>query len=415
MDQGLFAASNFTLTVLLARWLTIEDYGAFTVAYAVFWFFGSFHTALLSEPMTVYGPGKFRDRLSVYMGILLYGSFGYGILSSLILLMLSLYFKLSGDSKVLSSALLGLALAAPFILFQWLMRRACYVYLKPQFAALAGAMYMAMTLVGIYVLNLVDGLSPTAAFGLMGFTSLATGSWLAMRLRVGRPSLKAEKLSREAISTHWEYGRWSAPTTALGTVSESSYYLLLPIWGGLAASAVFRALMNLVLPVLHAITALSMFLLPNLVQARGSNEFKRLMRLGLLLFLLGSGLYWIMLGVFHYPLVSWLYGGRYIEYANLLWLVGLIPLARAVLSVFGEAIRALERPDRVFLAQVLCAAVVLTAGLGLMVVWEAVGAILAYLAAQATMAAALVWLWISRDKQESTGSPGIEEGGRDRS
>jgi O-antigen/teichoic acid export membrane protein len=276
-------------------------------------------------------------------------------------------------------------------------------------------MYMAMTLVGIYVLNLVDGLSPTAAFGLMGFTSLATGSWLAMRLRVGRPSLKAEKLSREAISTHWEYGRWSAPTTALGTVSESSYYLLLPIWGGLAASAVFRALMNLVLPVLHAITALSMFLLPNLVQARGSNEFKRLMRLGLLLFLLGSGLYWIMLGVFHYPLVSWLYGGRYIEYANLLWLVGLIPLARAVLSVFGEAIRALERHDRVFLAQVLCAAVVLTAGLGLMVVWEAVGAILAYLAAQATMAAALVWLWISRDKQESTGTPGIEEGGRDRS
>jgi len=74
-DQGLFAGSNFLLNVLLARWLAPADYGAFALAYSVFWLFGVFHTAILTEPMLVFGPGKYRERFPEYLGILLRGHF----------------------------------------------------------------------------------------------------------------------------------------------------------------------------------------------------------------------------------------------------------------------------------------------------------------------------------------------------
>ena len=32
LDQGLFSGANFVVNILLARWLTPEEYGAFAVA-----------------------------------------------------------------------------------------------------------------------------------------------------------------------------------------------------------------------------------------------------------------------------------------------------------------------------------------------------------------------------------------------
>jgi hypothetical protein len=84
-DQGLFSLSNFALSVLLARWLVPQDYGAFTVAFAVFLFVGTFYTALLTEPMLVFGPSRYEGRFSEYLGALMYGHLGFaGFLSSLL-------------------------------------------------------------------------------------------------------------------------------------------------------------------------------------------------------------------------------------------------------------------------------------------------------------------------------------------
>ena len=57
--------------VLLARWLTPEAYGAYTVAFTVFLLFSTVHQGLLTEPMLVFGPGKFKRRLPTYFSTLL--------------------------------------------------------------------------------------------------------------------------------------------------------------------------------------------------------------------------------------------------------------------------------------------------------------------------------------------------------
>src|SRR5215212_9262534 len=186
-DQGLFSLSNFALSVLLARWLMPQDYGAFTVAFAVFLLIGTFHTALLSEPMLVFGPSRYKGRFSEYLGALMYGHVGFAVLSSLLLLLAGLGFAYSGQGEV-SAALFALALAGPLILLLWLMRRACYARFEPHLATSGGALYMAFMLGGLYALYRLEWLSAALALVVMGFSSLAVSLWLYMRLRVGRPA-----------------------------------------------------------------------------------------------------------------------------------------------------------------------------------------------------------------------------------
>ncbi|CAN5808070.1 hypothetical protein BH23ACT11_BH23ACT11_01170 [soil metagenome] len=406
MDQGLFAVSNFVLNVLLARWLTPQEYGTFAVAYAAFWLFIVLHSALLTEPMLVFGSGRYKNRLSEYLGVLLYGNLAFAALGSFLLLLAGLGLGLSRQ-PALSAALLGLALAGPFIFFQWLMRRACYVQHKPHLAALGGALYMAVVLLGIYVSYQRDWLSTPVAFYLMGLASLIVGIWLTTRLRVEYPRTRSDGLVRDTFKSHWSFGRWATLANMLalitGTTSGGIYYLVLPIFGDLEAAAALKALMNLVMPVLHANVALAVLLVPTLVQARGSARFKHLMRFSGALCFSASASYLILLILFHRPLMIWLYGGKYMEYANLVWVVGLIPLVAALTGLMAAALRACERPDRMFLAYLISALVALTAGMGFLVAWGVAGAVAAVLVSSIVAGGSMVWLFVSLNPETDEG------------
>lgn len=395
VDQGLFAVSNFVLNVLLARWLVPQDYGAFTLAFSVLLLLGTFHSALLIEPMLIFGPGRYKERLSEYLGVLVQGHWRMAVpVGSLLLLGTSLTLSLAG-SDVLSVAFLGLAFAGPLICFLWLVRRACYARLEPRLAALGGALYMVLMLAGAFALYRGGWLSTSSALGVMAISSLVVALWFVRRLGVSWTSAgEGDGLGRDALRSHWDYGRWAALTSALTWVPGNVYYVLLPAWAGLEAGASLKALMNLVMPMLQANAALSVILLPLLVQARGGAGFARLVRLSLAFFTLGSLLYWVLLGLFHRPLMELLYGGHYTGHADLLWFIGLMPLVSGVGIVLGGALRAMERPDRVFWAYMLSTVTALTVGLGLMMLWGLVGTIAGLLFAYVVTAVAMYVLYL---------------------
>jgi O-antigen/teichoic acid export membrane protein len=330
---------------------------------------------MFAEPLLVFGSGKYKERLSEYMGALVYGHLAFSAVGSLVLLLTSAGFALAGLPS-LSTVMLALALAEPFILLLWLMRRACYARFEPHLAASGGAWYMAIMLAGAWVLYSREWLSAASALGVMAISSLLVSLWLARRLRIKRPSLRAGDLARDAFVDHWRYGRWSVGNQALNWVPMNIFYLILPMWGGLAAGASFKALMNPVMPMLQAVWALSILLLPSLVWARDEGRDRLNSRLGLALipFVVGPALYWLLLGIFHQPLVSWLYDGQYTAHASLLWILGLSPIAASVKQVLSQSLRALERPDWLFLAYTLSAVVALILGTGLVYLWGLAGA-----------------------------------------
>src|SRR5690606_25909119 len=114
--------------------------------------------------------------------------------------------------SLLIPAVASLAVAAPFILFQWLVRRACYTALRPEVAAQAGAIYMLVMMTGLYGIYLTDHLGMVTALGVMAVASLVSGLWPVLRLDLSRFSVEYREIEKESLSDHWRYGRWAMVT-----------------------------------------------------------------------------------------------------------------------------------------------------------------------------------------------------------
>jgi O-antigen/teichoic acid export membrane protein len=345
-DQGLFASSNFLLNVLLARWLAPADYGAFALAYSVFLLLGVFHSSLLTAPMLVFGPGRYRERFREYIGILLRGHFALMLPGGALLAAAALVLgRLC--SPAVERAFLALAIAAPFTLLLWLLRRAFYVRLNPGWAAAGGAVYLPVLLASALGLHAAGRLTPATGFLAMAAASLVTSVLLLIRL--GPVSATDSSTIRGVAADHWRYGKWGAAGTGPYWVTDNIYYIVLPASAGLAEAGALKALLNLALPALHSIAALGVLLLPVLVRERdsgGPHALGRTVRLALGLFLSGSTCYLALLWGFRLEIFHFLYAGRYAVYASWpLLLAGLLPFAQSLTNIVGNGLGALEQPD----------------------------------------------------------------------
>jgi O-antigen/teichoic acid export membrane protein len=387
-DQGLFAVSNFVAGVLLARWLGPREYGAYALAFALFLFFSLFHTALVSEPMLVFGASRYRDRLPHYLGRLATMGGALSLVGSAGMLAGAAVAGRAGD-RSLVSAFLGFGFASPCILYLWMMRRVCYVRNRPDLAVSGGLAYLLVLVSGIGILRATGSLSPGTAAAAAGVAGLAAAAWLIVRLGAGRPLLGEPPVFRDLVSSHWEYGRWAAAAAFLSWLAANLFPLLLPLRTGLEGTGALTAMVSLVMPAIHAETALSLLLLPALAERRGTPAFGRLMSRALLLCAGGAVLQWILFGLLHSRLTMVVYGPQYDRYSGALWVLGLIPVFFAVTSVLGTAYRALERPRRVFVAHAVSAVLAVGGGWALIRGWGFAGAAFGYTLSYAVAALTL--------------------------
>jgi O-antigen/teichoic acid export membrane protein len=374
LDQGVFAASNFALGVLLARWVSPEQFGSFAVAQSGFLLAGTFHSGLFSEPMLVFGSARHTRRFLAYFDILLHTHWRATGLASVVLACVAVVCWFLA-SPSLAGAFLGAALMTPFILFGWLVRRACFARMQPQWAATGGFLYLALLTAGTYILSLVDFLSAFSAFMLMGGSALISGSWILGQLRTASASVEAGPSRREVLQDHWSYGRWSLASSALSWVPGNLYYLVLPMFADVKAVGALKAVSNLVMPILHFNSALASLLLPALASAaKKKSHFNRLVAAGLAVLGGSSLLYWTMLATFRVPIVNAIYRGAYGDTAALVPIIALLPFGAACSDVLGAAVRALERPQQVFWAYIASASATVTLGIWAVAAWGQTGA-----------------------------------------
>src|SRR5579862_7068128 len=71
LDQGLISGSNFLVSVLLARWMAPEQYGAYAVAFGIFVLLSLVYQSLVLEPMAVFGGSSYHHCLKQYLSTLL--------------------------------------------------------------------------------------------------------------------------------------------------------------------------------------------------------------------------------------------------------------------------------------------------------------------------------------------------------
>jgi O-antigen/teichoic acid export membrane protein len=365
LDYGLISGSNFLLGVLLARWLSPREYGAYALAFSIFTLAGFLYQALLLEPLSVFSGTLFRDNTRGYLKTTLSIHWALCLVMCVVLGVAAGVTLVIGHSPLLAAAFAGMTLATPFILAHGLGRRGFYLKLSPGPAAFGSIFYFVLVTGGVFVGFWGGWLSAFTAFMIMGFAALVSSVIMVFQLNAklapatGRPKL------RPTWGKHWEYGRWALAACAVGWIPNYIYIPLVSSFSGMAAGGELRALMNLAAPVLQTYAALSMLFLP--YAARVQDEKGRLAAGSLTrrlscLFVAGSVAYWAILIPLKQPLFHFLYAGKYMESA---YLIPLFALETTIWSAsLGPAIllRAMESPRSLFVANAAASAVAVLFG-----------------------------------------------------
>ena len=353
LDYGLISGSNFVLGVLLARWLSPRDYGAYALVFSFFILVGFLYQCLLLEPLSVFSGTLFHQNLRGYLKTTLSIHWALSAVMCLVLGVAAVLTKVLGHSSLLAIALAGMTIATPFILAHALGRRGFYLKLSPGPAAFGSTFYCLLVIGGVFLVFHRGWLSSFTAFLVMGLAALVSSLVMAFQLNAALAPATAHVRLGSAWKKHWEYGRWALGTCVVGWIPNYIYVPLVSSFSGMAAAGELRALMNLAAPVLQTHAALSMLFLPYAARVqseKGRANAASLNRRLAALFVAGSAAYWAILIPLKQPLFHWLYAGKYMESAHL---IPLFALETTIWSAsLGPAIllRAMESPRSLFVA-----------------------------------------------------------------
>jgi O-antigen/teichoic acid export membrane protein len=367
VDQAAITGSNFLAGILLARWLPPDQYGAYGLAYALFLLLSLVYQALVLDPMGVFGPSVYRNRLEGYLGTLLriHGALALGVF--LVLgLSAGVVYKVTG-STTLPAALAGVTIASPCILLFWLVRRAFYVNLAPQAAASGALLYCLLMLGGMWVVFQCRALSPLSAFLLMALGAMATSAFLLSRLRLTFKLEQSRVNLREIGRQHWIYGRWALAGSVVTWIPWNIYYALLGSFHSMASVGELRAVLNITfLPVAQTYTALSMLFVPYAARLQGEEgpaSVKSLTWKITSLFAGGALAYWGLISLLREPMMRLIYAGKYTNAVP--WVPWIAGASVFWCATYGPSIglRAMQSPFSVFVAYSVAGLISLVIGI----------------------------------------------------
>lgn len=389
-DHAAQAAAGLMLNVVLARALRPQDYGIFTLLFVGFLFASGFHTALVVEPLLIFGSGRYVGRFRAYLRQVLALHGWFSVVAAAVMLAGSAVAWAMGAAAV-ASGLAALAVTTPLALLQWLVRRACYCHGQTHVAVLASGGYLVVlagTLAGMQAAGGLSIATGVLAFGVAGFLSaLPVAAWLAG----GRDASPGRVTARGVWRRHWRYGRWVCFTAVTRWLSQDIFYFALPLVASAAAVGHLRAMVTLTLPLGQVFPPLLVLLTPVLVRQRATGAFDQTVRRVTAAFAAGGAAFWLLLWVVREPVVRALYGAAFVPSADLLGLLALMPIAICLGGVWRAGLRAHERSDLIFTGSLAAAAVTLTAGAALVLTSGVTGAAIGLVLAPLTSGTVNAW------------------------
>lgn len=363
-DQGFLSGANFLVTLLLARWLPEEQYGAFALAMAGSLLAASVHQAVVLEPMTVLGPSRHAGHLRRYLGSVTWLHALFSLPLAGVFAAAALLAGAHGASLGVGGCAAAFAAAVPFTLLLSVARTASYLELRPGPATAAAIAYGLAMAGGLAWLIAAGRVTAPAAILLMGAVSSAVGCALLWYLRPAFEPRPVPRL-RAIVRQHWRYGRWLLGVLLIGWAAQNLSYALAGGLLSLKGVAALRALMNMVLPVGTLLAAVNRLVLPYLSSRAGKGEVREFQRLALRIAgMYTAGATLLMLGpaIFHRRLFLLLYGGKYLEWSGLLPYILLWVAGYAAAQGFCAAFRARQRPSLVLLSECVASATFLSIG-----------------------------------------------------
>jgi O-antigen/teichoic acid export membrane protein len=416
LDQVLYSGANFIINILLARWLSEIDYGAFALASSLLFFLAALHTSILIEPMLVFGARKYADRFPFYLGTLLYGHGLLTVAFSLVISAAALIISLVG-STTLAATLWAFAGASPWILLSFFTRRAFYVLSKPIWSALGSAIYFAIIIAAALALDRARVLSAGNCILAMGCAGAVTGFILLIILRPGMRRVRGSGMWKEVSRDHWGYGQWAIGSSLLTSSHGTLYFTVVAAFLSLGSVATLRAIQNLFAPLSQVTQAITSLLIPWAARrsvAKGPNQLTSdAVRISLLL-VVAAILYGVTMATVGVPIADILYAGKYSGQGQFILLIALIYVLGAAGGGASIALRSSARSDLVFILAVMGSSVSLAGNLLLAPLLGFLGAVIGIGLFPVLCAILAWWLWLSKGRKRHSQivpeTPGREVG-----
>jgi O-antigen/teichoic acid export membrane protein len=390
-DQGLSAGTMFLVNVVLARTQTKEEYGMFALSYSIFVFLAGLHTAVILEPFTVYASGRYQEKFSRYLKLMMRSNVLAGVTLSFALLLICVVFTRFAPSFN-SPPLVGLAVTLTFILTGSFLRRSFYIIRQPGLAAQASFVFCITVAFLLWIAARSYKLNGFSAFLVLAMGWSVAGFAVVRKLPFGKRELPFLSSEPHYWREHWIYTRWVLAQAFVYQFMHQGYYWLVAGFLSVKEVGELKAMYVLIAPVEQIMISLSFLFLPRLASQyayQNYNAFRTIRRRYTLLELGITLVFALAVRAIGAPAIHILYAGKFDELAPMLFLLALVPLTMAMGNTMSDAIRAAEKPRLVFYSAVASALATFLVGLPLVKYFGLHGAVYGMLVSGATFTGAL--------------------------
>lgn len=317
-DQAMVSGVNFLTGILFARFLGLEEYGRFTLAWMAVLFFNSFQQAGIIAPMMSIGPKQEPDNEAVYYGAVFIHQIIWSI-ACFFLLWLGVWLSgfLKPEWRIQD---LALPLAASLLAWQLqdFLRRYYFVRGLGGLAFLNDAVsYLGQLILLIVLFRLMILNTALVLWLIAGTSTLAVVAGLFKIGRITSPSGKFSEITRN----HWRFSKWMMASALMQWFSGNFFFVAAGSVLGPVAVGGIKAAQNII-GVTHILFQAMENFAPSgaarAVAAGGISSLTEYLRKLTVLGISATGGIALIAWCFPYFFLTFLYGTEYGEYAVVL-------------------------------------------------------------------------------------------------
>jgi O-antigen/teichoic acid export membrane protein len=294
IDQAMLSALNFIISIILIKTVSKDEFGYYSIAFAIVQLLLSMHNSIVNTPLAVLLVEKKDEIRQIYPASLCYGQFIFilplaclGIIVAGLLSSWGFATKITSIVAAISFLIIGLS-------FREFLRAYYYAEETPLRVLKLDVFYILLFMSLIVFSHLYYKISIAAVFIMNGFSALLISLFFVRDRgwRFNRQHIK------ESYRENWKFGKWALLGVIVTHMQNYSYIYLLGALLSAAEVAEVSAARLLMTPLLLAKIGWGKIVIPHGSRLRDDNQITRFFKeqtIACLIFVLGIFAYVIVL------------------------------------------------------------------------------------------------------------------------
>lgn len=375
VDQGIISITNFVAAIILARNVSLTAFGVYGVGFTILRLGRAIQDGLIIQPFNTFGAGLDRNSFKRYASTSLILQLILALVTTAGIAFVG-YVLIATGNDTAGPMVFGLWFSFFVTQIQEFFRRLFYTSGETLLALLntvLSSLIRMSCLFWVLEQGQISALTGLNAIGWGALAGILLGIWN------GRSYWTNHFLNiRETAIRDLEFGRWVLGGVLANFVSVEFYPVITAGMISFAASGAYRAIANLLAPVLTLLRAMDTFFVPRMSKIFSANGIKGLNRpLKMIYFFVGMPtIFWLLIvSIFAAPLLNLVYGDQYSVFAIGVPLMAFFYFLWYLYWPVQIALKASRISRPLFVANILAIALMFTVGLLLIKNWGVYGTI----------------------------------------